>query len=41
VGVRGALTKRGDGALLLELEAPLARMAAAEELFARLGREAK
>jgi len=41
VVVRGALAKREGGALLLELEAPLARVAAAEELFTRLGREAK
>jgi S1-C subfamily serine protease len=41
LAVRGALAKREAGAQLLELEAPVARMAVAEELFARLAREAK
>jgi S1-C subfamily serine protease len=41
VAVRGTLAKREGDTLLLELEAPLAKLAGLEDLYARFCREAK
>ena len=35
VGVRGTLVRRDGGSLLLELEAPLAKLELVEDLYAR------